>query len=193
MHTRHRRPLLTRAGWRWWGRGRRGGVGGRGLKRHAPQGSGRSPHSVLQPPAPHTHPHPVALVLQGAPIIKLLSSSSSMGIWTSDRNDGDALVELQTHSCMAMIEAPWAVWARCLTAQCPTAARTLYAVVTHPHFIACFFSGLFESGPFRCLIRFCLVLFDGVWQSLEALWGVQSCLEARLIFGQASRGHMCTI
>ena len=50
-------------------------------------------------------------------MIKLLSSSSSsMGIWTSDRNDGDALVELQTHSCIAMIEAPWAVRARCLAA-----------------------------------------------------------------------------
>jgi hypothetical protein len=69
-------------------------------------------------------PHPVAPFFQRPP---------SMGIWTFDRNDGDALVELPTNSCIAMIEAPWVVRARYIS---PHSVLQPPAPHTHPHPVA---------------------------------------------------------
>ena len=108
------------------------------MRRRAPAGR----HTVS-----YSRPHLIRI-----PIPSPSSFNAPPGvIWTFDRNDGDAPVELQTHSCIAMIEAPWTARARCLAAQCATAVRTLYALVTHPHSIACFFQGLFSVGPFQML------------------------------------------
>ena len=84
------------------------------MRRRAPAGR----HTVS-----YSRPHLIRIPIPSPP-----SFNAPPGvIWTFDRNDGDAPVELQTHSCIAMIEAPWAVRARCLAAQCATAARTSYA------------------------------------------------------------------